>query len=1180
MIKPEIFLKNSNTTTNHKNTLMKKYLITKILLLYWFCSSLGMSYAQTTDTENYVQSINYLDSTKVSDPSKKRSQTVQYFDGLGRLKQTVNVKASPLGRDLVTPFIYDNIGRQAREYFPVPQNSSTGGAIYQQASGAISYPVADPGNIYAGEKIFSEKQFENSPLDRIQQLTQPGTAWSTKPVQYAEGTNRQNDNVKKYETVTSWDATNKIYISSVSQSSFFTEGQLYKNTTTDEDGNKTIEFKNGRGQTILSRKVLSPSENADTYYVYNEYEQLAYIIPPAAAIATPDTTVLDNLCYQYRYDSRYRLAEKKLPGKGWDLMVYDKQDRLILTQDAVLRTTINSFGARGWLFTKYDQFDRVVYTGFFSNTATRIAMQTAVNNMAANAGNNETRTETSFMLNNLVIYYTKNAFPTGSMTILTVNYYDSYPTNIQVEIPTTILGQKVLTQPGQGKSKNTSGLPVASYLKNIEDGAWTMNFNWYDTKGRIIGTNSINHLAGFTNTKTEYDFAGMVKQRITNHKKSRTDGEEIQVKERFVYDDQNRILKHYHQVNNLQEELLADNTYNEIGQLTNKKTGNTSGTPLQSIDYAYNIRGWVTKVNNPANLGEKLFAYELKYENPADAAYAPAKYNGNISEFDWRTANGNFLRRYAYKYDALERLKDASYREPNATAPVNDGYTEKLTYDLNGNIQTLKRYQALANVPILIDDLKYQVYEGNRLKKVVDENTNPSGYPSGGNTIAYDGNGNMTDHLDKGITSILYNFLNLPKEVNFAQDNNKLQFLYRADGTKLKKTYTYFASRSGLTLTKNTEYLDGFQYEQAGGSISSLLQFFPTAEGYYDFQKKRYVYNYEDHLGNIRLSYYQSTSVDAVVIDKETNYYQLGMEYDGWNGTNSQLPSYTYGFQGQEKQTETGWSSFKWRNSIPELGRFFNVDPLSEKYAYQSHYNFSENRVVDNVELEGLEGEDFRFRMAMKQKGGVQARAEEASQAANSAAFMAVIKTVTPVEELYTLASGRDLDGNPASRKEAGTLLALNFVPEAKVEVKVASSVLKAEAKAEAKAAAKAEAKAAAKAEAKAISKDAVEKNGTLTKGPFAGEGHPAKNGKSRNFTAEERKVINEQGYTLGCHTCGQKNPGTKSGNWILDHQPANALVPAGWPQTFYPHCRFCSSSQGGIIGGMKKQGKLPKISN
>lgn len=177
------------------------------------------------------------------------------------------------------------------------------------------------------------------------------------------------------------------------------------------------------------------------------------------------------------------------------------------------------------------------------------------------------------------------------------------------------------------------------------------------------------------------------------------------------------------------------------------------------------------------------------------------------------------------------------------------------------------------------------------------------------------------------------------------------------------------------------------------------------------------------------------------------------MEYAGYNHT--QLKSYTYGFQEQERLKETGWSSFKWRNSIPELGRFFNVDPLSEKYSYQSHYNFSENRVVHNVELEGLEGEDFRFRMAMKQKGGVQARAEREDQEAHSKTFMGVIRTVSPVEEIYTLATGRDLEGNQADRKDAAMLLGLNLIPQVKTEVKAGKIVLQAETKAEAKATAK-----------------------------------------------------------------------------------------------------------------------------
>jgi RHS repeat-associated protein len=66
---------------------------------------------------------------------------------------------------------------------------------------------------------------------------------------------------------------------------------------------------------------------------------------------------------------------------------------------------------------------------------------------------------------------------------------------------------------------------------------------------------------------------------------------------------------------------------------------------------------------------------------------------------------------------------------------------------------------------------------------------------------------------------------------------------------------------------------------------------------------------------------------------------------------------YKYKYQGQERQDELGlnWDSFKWRNYDYAIGRFFNIDPLSEKYNYQSHYNFSENRVVDCRELEGLE---------------------------------------------------------------------------------------------------------------------------------------------------------------------------------------------------------------------------------
>ena len=93
------------------------------------------------------------------------------------------------------------------------------------------------------------------------------------------------------------------------------------------------------------------------------------------------------------------------------------------------------------------------------------------------------------------------------------------------------------------------------------------------------------------------------------------------------------------------------------------------------------------------------------------------------------------------------------------------------------------------------------------------------------------------------------------------------------------------------------------------------------------------------------------------------------------------------------------------------------------------------------------------------------------------------------------------------------------------------------------------------------------DRESTLRPGPNAGDSIPAR-GSDRDFTPEERERINEIGNKTGCHTCGSKNPGTKSGNFVPDHQPPNALNPDGDPQRLYPHCLSCSRTQGGQVRG------------
>ncbi|WP_419869383.1 DUF6443 domain-containing protein [Chryseobacterium sp. CT-SW4] len=942
----------------------------KIILLISLLFVVGLD-AQTT-SENYIQSRVYLEPVTVSSTTAKQIQSVQYFDGLGRANQVVNVKSSPLGRDVVTHIEYDQFGRQVKDYLPVPQSNTQNGAIFP-----TPLSNATQSDIYGNEKIYAEKILENSPLDRVQQQIQVGTDWSTKPVTFEYDANTTADAVRKFTVTTTWASGTTASVLSTNTATYGAN-QLYKNTVTDEDGNKTIEFKNGQGQVILVRKV-NGTENADTYYVYNEYNQLAFVVPPLASVVANVNTVISTLCYLYRYDGRGRQVLKKMPGKAWEYMIYDRQDRLIMSQNVLLGAN------KQWLFTKYDQFGRVAYTGIYTSTkaygvAGWAAEQALVDAMGSN---NESRSSSAvFTVSGVTLYYTKNAYPTANMSkILSVNYYDTYPPFAGgISLPTQVLGQNILPQNAQSSIISTKGLPTATYIKNIEDDEWTKAYTFYDTKGRAISTHSVNHLGGYTRTESLLDFSGVVQQSKTYHKRLSTDTERI-ITENFTYDHQNRLLTHTHQVDSNTAEVLAQNSYNELSQLKTKKVGGTSAaSPLQTIDYKYNIRGWMTQINDPSNLGADLFGYKIKYHQ-VEGLESPngdftnlkvnPKYNGNIAEIDWRTATaaGDNLRRYGYVYDGLNRLLAGFYQKD--TNPSAKEYFEKLDYDLNGNITNLKRSEGApvgSNTAMLIDNLDY-VYVGNQLQSVTDVSGQYSGYPeTSGTPITYDLNGNMITQNDKGILQIDYNYLNLPKYILFNKAlsthtgliRENTSYLYRADGVKLRKIYNYKGVEgSTALLSRTTEYLDGFQYDTTIGKnmVAVLgLKFVPTAEGYYNFENNKYIYNYTDHLGNVRLSYFNNGS--GVEVLEENNYYPFGMKHEGYNGLAGNT-NYQYKYNGKELQTESGMYDYGARFYMPDIGRWGVIDPLSEKMRIWSPYNYAFNNPLRFIDPDGRKPSDW-----------------------------------------------------------------------------------------------------------------------------------------------------------------------------------------------------------------------------
>jgi len=947
--------------------------------------------AQLTPSQNYAYT-----KTCLNDDCSKKTEAVEYTDGLDRKIQTILIKGSPTQKDIVSHTEYDGLGRQVNSYLPVPQAGSQDGGFYNA-------PLANATAVYGNEKIYSQAVFEESPIGKVKQTYSTGNSWSTHPRTYGYDVNADGE-VKKYTTTATWQEGRTE--SALVFSGNYSEEQLLRSTVTDEDGNTTISFVNSRGKTILVRKMLTATDKADTYYVYNQYDQLAYVISPLASVKTVlSENDKNELCYQYRYDAKGRQVEKKLPGKGWEYMVYDQLGRLVFSQDAKLATIDNSFSAQGWMFTKYDQYGRTAYSGFYISSLSREQLQNELNQPSRKL-NNETRS-TSFSNS---VYYTNTAYPiiSGNSQILSVNYYDSYPTGTPA-LPATIFSVAVVpnTIAGAVYLKN---LPVASFIKTLGNNTWTKSYIWYDYKQRAVGSHTVNHLGGYTKTESQLDFTGVVQKTNTYHKRSSL-GTEIQIAQEFVYDHQNRLLKQYHEVvGKSPKELLTQNKYKETGELEEKKVGGdaTGNNPLQTVAYSYNIHGQLKGINldTAGNFQSgKLFNYKINYNDalmglaqPNNEVAEPVtqRFNGSIAEVAWRNSSDTGIKKYGYVYDKLGRLVAGLYQNPNN--PASKEHSEIVGYDLNGNITSLKRSAYFVGTAAsLIDDLVYSYSGGNgnsnRLSQISDNALDFNGYEGGDSSaIPYDANGNSTAIPGKGISDISYNYLSLPTSVS--QYNTTTTYQYRADGVKVKKQF--MASNKMGTSIINTEYLDGFQYstpntdplrtalevqdestmsmakagepeafsavEMRAAAVgpgtptvdNMVLSFFPTSEGYYDYENLRYIYQYKDHLGNVRVSYVKNSA--GVLEVKDTNdYYPFGMNhlreteavYDPMS-----VP-YNYKYSGKELQ-ETGMYDFGARLYMPDLGRWGVVDPLAETTRRLNPYNYAMDNPVMFIDPDGM----------------------------------------------------------------------------------------------------------------------------------------------------------------------------------------------------------------------------------
>ena len=618
---------------------------------------------------------------------------------------------------------------------------------------------------------------------------------------------------------------------------------------------------------VVLSRQMKGSETHDTYYVYDDKSNLCFVLQPMYQ----SSANLDLYAFQYKYDGRNRCIWKKLPGAGYMEMVYDNADRLVFSQDGNQRALTSG----NWTYYKYDGLNRLTEQGTCTNKVT-----------------------------------------TSGTNVLVQHFYDSYAFRSQAGFNNSNFPDDAS---GNGKGALTASVATVLGSSNKIYTAY-----YYDIKGRVVKTVQSNPLGGYDVAATVYTFTNKPATVTHTHTASgKTTRTEVYT---YSYDHADRLLKVEHTLGGTKI-TLADYAYDNLGRLQSKSL---HGSATNKLTYAYNVRGWLTGIS-----GSK-FTQNLYYNN----GNGTAKYNGSISSMTWKAGNESTIRGYKFTYDGFSRLMNATYGETAGINTNTNRFSENVTaYDKNGNIKTLQRYgQTAASSYGLIDNLTFTL-GGNQLSRV-DDAAAASAYNGGfefkdgvkqANEYTYDSNGNLTKDLNKGISTITYNVLNLPNMVTFS-DGSTIAYTYGADGTKLKTVH-----KTGSTTT-TTDYCGNVVYENG---VQKLLL---TDEGYVTLSDGKYHYYLKDHQGNNRVVINQSGTVEEA-----NHYYPFG----GVFASSGNVQPYKYNGKEYDSKKGLNWYDYGARHYDAVLGRFTTNDRFAEKYYSMSPYQYGANSPVGNIDVNG-----------------------------------------------------------------------------------------------------------------------------------------------------------------------------------------------------------------------------------
>ena len=611
---------------------------------------------------NYVRTITakapITDELTFSSGTYQQVQVnTSYLDGLARPLQNVLKQSSPGAepKDLVVPLIYDENGEQPYNYLPYVQSSGnhqsngrfkTDPFVDQQYFFQQAYKDANSSLMYAGEQFYYGKnEIENSPLFRTKKTLAPGNSWvgSNRGTTYLKLVNTSADAVRIWSitnnalTYVNDDITTNIPTSGANE--IYPAGTLHKTVVLDEHGKAMVSYAEKGGNVIFTKQQVG-AINSDysghgdewlcTYYVYDDFNQLRFVIPPTAVSTIRSAnwnlqtgTVINELCYRYEYDQDGRVKDKKIPGAKWVYILYDKRDRPVFSQDGNMRVS------NQWMTNVYDTHNRVVMTGILTYNGGRAALQNHIDNLAdatssfTASGEGPAGLRSVYPLSiretNISIYQATdeitfndgfeteanadftaeivsssagatfntittvqmNPVPPGfDFVALTYHYYDNYAftsktyidsDNGQLDVgsnayPETMLSVAQHTLLRQQGILTGSRVRIIDNPSNLSAGKWLTAVNYYDEKERIIQVIADNYKGGSDVTTRRYDFSGNIICSYLRSENPQSSPSIITLKTNNEYDHMSRLSKVYKTIND-ESDKKALIVYNEYNDL-------------------------------------------------------------------------------------------------------------------------------------------------------------------------------------------------------------------------------------------------------------------------------------------------------------------------------------------------------------------------------------------------------------------------------------------------------------------------------------------------------------------------------------------------------------------------------------------------------------------------------------